>query len=1056
MRKLITGILFLALYTQACMASPRIAILGPLQPLTDSGASKQIASILQNAHYEVSIITGEQLADENVLTPQNYDLLILPHSDIFPVNALPSLEKYLGDKGKLLCVGGLPFDHLVYDFDGRWGSKEALARDLSSMGSLDITRFPINDWSRSSGDPGTVSTVSKSTSPYGPSLRFHFSNFSQWDNFTLPEFDASPFPTGANAITLYAKGDSHTTGMTLEWREKDGSRWIAAVPLTNKWQKRLVLSTDFKFWRDGSPANRGGNGDYFHTENAAHFTIGIDQSHTPMPAGEKEFEIAKLEFVKAPISLLAAQPPVLESLSPWYKRVSENSENWLPILRYRGGSSVQPYGRLSSRTPTGWIYRSYSPPDSGSMWGYCRKPQFIRKYVDSILQPIYLGWAGPSMFSFLPGDPIRFIMHPINSGDTAKHIVCEVIAFRTKEDKHTEIKRRVTMNLPPNAGEDVTITMPRLSSGNWHYVANITDVASHALLDEIHNQFTVDVTADGPVNPITVHDGQFIFDGKPWHPAGVNYWPLWSSGQDANQYVAHWLSPNQYDPGLVERDMKRLQAIGVNEVCIMYLKTDQAPSLIDALYRCKEHGIHANVFIDGGNPLHSDPQKLISLIRAARLAHNPTVFAYDVAWEPVVGNHQEREFLDGKWAQWIKEQYRSVENAEKEWDYPVPMKNGVITNPEDNQITHNGPWRVMVCAYRRFIDDVISQGYLKVRQAIKSVDPFHLIGARSGYGGNGSIWAENRMPFDLVAGAKSLDFISPEGYALNGSWDNFLGAGGLTVAYARWAGNGKPVYWAEFGKSIYPGDEAANLIAQGDYYRLFYRMVLASKANGAACWWFPGGLRINENSDFGIFSPDGKPRPSALELKKFAQNVQDIAPPDQASLVDYTIDEDATSMGFPGIWENDQKPYLKLRLEGKFPVFVTAGTGKTTANMPLVSVGNIPADGKNPLKYANSEFNYVRTKHAGGLLALHVSIGNTGEAEWLSSEGKGRVVLLIKSGGKILDLVPIRKDVGRYQNYVFPMIRINVQAGESLTLRLAILGRLETPLEFGESKTVKP
>ncbi len=1056
MRKIISVIILFSLYAQACLAAPRIAILESLPPLTDNGASKQILTILQNAHYDATIITGEQLANNNDLTPRKYNLLILPHCDTFPADAIPSLENYLKENGKLICVEGLPFNHLVYDLNGVWARKEALAQHLTSMGDMDITKYPVNEWMRASGDGNTISTVSKSTSPYGPSLRFHFSDFSQWDNFSLPEFDSSPFPTGANAMTIYAKGGSHTTGMTIEWRERDGSRWIAAVPLTSKWQKHLVLSTDFKFWRDGSPANRGGDGDYFHTENAAHLTIGIDQSHTPMPSGEKEFEIAKLEFVKAPVSLLTAQPPVLESLSPWYKRVSDNSGNWLPILRYRGGSSVQPYGRLSSRTPAGWIYRSYSSPDSGSMWGYCQKPQFIRKYVDSILQPVYLGWAGPNEFSFLPGDPIRFVMHPINSGDSAKHVVCEVIAFRTKEDKHTEIRRRVTVNLSPNASEDVTITLPRLSSGNWRYVASITDMASHALLDEIHNQFTVDVASDGPVNPITVHDGQFIFDGKPWHPAGVNYWPLWSSGQDANQYTAHWLSPNQYDPGLVERDMKRLQAIGVNEVCIMYLNTNQALSLIDALYRCKEHGIHANVFIDGGYPLHSDPQKIISLISAARLAHNPAVFAYDVAWEPVVGNHQEREYLDGKWAQWIKDQYGSVDNAEKEWNYPAPMNNGVITNPEDNQLTHNGPWRVMVCAYRRFIDDVVSQGYLNVRQTIKSVDSFHLIGARSGYGGNGSIWAENRLPFDLVAGAKNLDFISPEGYALNGSWDNFLGAGGLTVAYARWAGNGKPVYWAEFGKSIYPGDEVANVIAQGDYYRLFYRMALASKANGGACWWFPGGLRINENSDYGIFSPDGKPRPSAMELKKYAQNVQDVTPPDKTSLVDFTIDEDATSMGFPGIWENDQKPYLKLRLEGKFPVFVTTGTGKTTANMPLISVGNIPADGKNPLKYANSEFNYLQTRYAGDVLTLNVSFGNTGEAEWLASEGKGQVVLLINNGDKILDTVPIRQDVSRYQNYAFPVIRINSHAGEPLTLRLAILGRLAAPLEFGESKIVTP
>ena len=43
------------------------------------------------------------------------------------------------------------------------------------------------------------------------------------------------------------------------------------------------------------------------------------------------------------------------------------------------------------------------------------------------------------------------------------------------------------------------------------------------------------------------------------------------------------------------------------------------------------------------------------------------------------------------------------------------------------------------------------------------------------------------------------------------------------------------------------------------------RMLVESGANGAAPWWFPGGLRVNEGSDWGLFHPDGTPRPCARE-----------------------------------------------------------------------------------------------------------------------------------------------------------------------------------------------
>ena len=84
----------------------------------------------------------------------------------------------------------------------------------------------------------------------------------------------------------------------------------------------------------------------------------------------------------------------------------------------------------------------------------------------------------------------------------------------------------------------------------------------------------------------------------------------------------------------------------------------------------------------------------------------------------------------------------------------------------------------MVAAYRRFADDLIGRGYGEVARFVRSIDPNHLLGARTGFGGTGQAWPVPMMPFDLASGAAHLDFTSPEGYALAGDLDNYLAAGG--------------------------------------------------------------------------------------------------------------------------------------------------------------------------------------------------------------------------------------------------------------------------------------
>ena len=44
--------------------------------------------------------------------------------------------------------------------------------------------------------------------------------------------------------------------------------------------------------------------------------------------------------------------------------------------------------------------------------------------------------------------------------------------------------------------------------------------------------------------------------------------------------------------------------------------------------------------------------------------------------------------------------------------------------------------------------------------------------------------------------------------------------------------------------------------------------------DGVAWWWYPGGYRVNERSDFGIINPDGTDRPVTKVIREFGPKLK--------------------------------------------------------------------------------------------------------------------------------------------------------------------------------------
>lgn len=66
------------------------------------------------------------------------------------------------------------------------------------------------------------------------------------DVFVSPVL-GGPFDGGKDVVVFFAKGGVSTNYLTLEWREKDSSRWLTAVPLSESWDYYVLSPEMFSF-----------------------------------------------------------------------------------------------------------------------------------------------------------------------------------------------------------------------------------------------------------------------------------------------------------------------------------------------------------------------------------------------------------------------------------------------------------------------------------------------------------------------------------------------------------------------------------------------------------------------------------------------------------------------------------------------------------------------------------------------------------------------------------------------------------------------------------------
>jgi hypothetical protein len=922
--------------------------------------------------YTVREIPPRWLDNPYALRPELFDLIILCNPEAVPVGAKQSLPRYVDQGGRLVVLGALPFQRALWEYGGEWLEFDAFREKLVPQLNPTIV-LPFADatrtWTRASNDLEPPSTIGVEDG----ALHLHIANLTGWDTF---QTGIDTMPGDADScVYLRAKGDDKTTQVAMELRESDGSRWIAAITIKPTFEPILVPLTEFRYWKDSDTRQRGGQGDHVRLAEVTSISFGLAHTHTHDVAnGPHDIWIDDVGTANPgpEVDLTAFAPgttaePIIETVSPHYKtypitnfaRTRMNPMQAImppldvqpkslrsPVARPQGTGfgknrkyryipiidALDQDGRvvgaaatllINSQARHAGMIANLPIPDS-SFFANPATQQWVSALALRMLDGLFLFEGGTESYAYLVGDKVDVGYVATNQGQRPQPLRVRQYAedksgkllFGSKGDEgaSAETCPASTHALRKGKGTVVTETTPSFR------------VTTELLRDgHVIDRLAHDVNIWRPnPNPsfITTRDGDFWLDGRKWYAHGVNYMPSSGIGIEDGEYFEYWLDPRSYDPDIIERDLADCESIGFNAVSVFqYHRSLSSRNLLDLLVRCRNHGLKVNLSLRPGTPMDFPWELVKEMIEKGRLAENDDIFAYDLAWEPNWRGQSHRQPFDADWLAWVVRTHGSVQQAEAAWGVPMPRReDGSYTNPTDEQMGKEGDWGKLVRDYHRFLNDLTHERYGRARDLVRSIDPNHSVSFRMSMAGDptgGPAWP----CYDFKGLAGAIDIMEPEGYGRIGDWER-LKPGWWTAAYARCVSPETPVIWAEFGysacaRSIQQATPEKLAFAK-TYYNDFYTMAYRSGANGTFCWWFPGGYRWNERSDFGILNPDRSWRGMTHVIHDWSERFttpRDLPRPD----VWLEIDRNATNLGIPGFYRQTKEAFWAAVDAGKTP-----------------------------------------------------------------------------------------------------------------------------------------
>ena len=876
----------------------------------------------------------------------------------------------------------------------------------------------------------------------------------QWETFYL---NVSPYAAGDDLVVMEVRGAEPNAQMSLELEDRSRRRWFATVDIGTDWRKVVLAASDFV--GQGAPA-----GQAMKPAEVWRLGVGVSLQYTPKMSNRRSsVEIRRLGSAKSPLPPDAFAMPddfpktTVEGLWPSYKTWEKDGR--LAFFDRNDGAG---YGRgnvwrqkyLGNEHEMILLERRKGRPERCvALFGYRTRGQLkapgVRDRMEKALALLKDGAilfeGGSDQFAYFPGETAK--IGASWRGRARK--VAFAIAERggrpllTREFAGEALKDgKVEFNWPIPAARSVTV---------WQVAVTLDDGA-----DRIVHEFALAREGTDPREDfITAKDGDFWLKGRKWYSVSINFWPLYSAATERNDYWGTWQKDGYYSPNLVRKDLANFRRLGGNTISIQYGGNGCGRNVRDLYRICRELGIRVNQSLAAASPFDRSPRQQADLkayFADTGAAGDATVFAYDTVWEP--GNYVFRDSMKGQgagfgrdlwnanWQGWTVEQFGSVERAVEVWGYdPGRDAKGVLRSPP--QVAFVGReeperWRKVMASYRRFMDNLTSRKWAVLRRELGALAPNQLQSFRQG----------NTLPHDfaLTGPMRHIDFVMPEGYSFADTDEDETAIGWITRYIDAYSGR-KPILWSEFGRNVWDRrrqvSDSTGLEACAGYTERFYRAGLAAGANGFSPWWFPGGYRTDERSDYGFMGPDGVPR---APLRKFA----DWAP---AILRERAKPSDAPRRTF----DRDANPggYYAAAFVERFPAeaMKISGTELTSADAPAVALGDIPLEGEMPLKYLDSDFDAFETASgADGLLKVRARLGNPGPAAWKAgASGSGGVSLVAfdAGSGRTLAAVPLPHDVARFGATDEVTLAVPTADAEAIAFRLEAAGRFR----FGEKRT---
>ncbi|MBO4548652.1 MAG: hypothetical protein J5758_05480, partial [Abditibacteriota bacterium] len=502
---------------------------------------------------------------------------------------------------------------------------------------------------------------------------------------------------------------------------------------------------------------------------------------------------------------------------------------------------------------------------------------------------------------------------------------------------------------------------------------------------------------------------------------GVNYMPSSGVAELNGANFEHYVSRAAYDPEVILMDLQRICDLGMNAVSV-FIHASQMDSnnMLDLIDLCEGMDIYVDLSLRSNGDLFMADRKLVKQVMdRLHLSELDNIICYDTAWEPRIGSYEDANYVgrkgwDGDWERWITEQYGSAANAEKIWGTPVPRdENGKVRGVTDEMLDdYSDKYLKMVNAYRRFIDDRVARLFTDTYNYWREQDPNHLVSFRMSMSGSAdqkSGLSPRDFCYDFQSLAPAVDVMEPEGYALRYESDQSMRQVLFANAYARYVKPQAPVVWKEFGRHMWSGSNfnvpEAFARDQEEYYRRCLDYMYRAYTSGMFCWFFPGGHRLGENSDYGILNPDGSDRPCTALLRQYASLFINQAEMTALEHV-FTIDRDDSPRGIHGIFEAVLPEMTEADQNGESFGFrnksqIEPSRIRYADDLTEDTLCGGPA-GKDPFKYINGMIKSAAPYRVGAKRMLRVEVINTGLADWRAGSVK------VQLGGTS---VPVKEDV---------------------------------------------